>query len=767
MKKQHKWSFFKSAKLVQVKIETGDDVANLPFLDQKFWTALAAPVTGLRFDARTLQLLDTDGDGRIRAPEVLGAVEWLRPRIKSFDVLFSKAGADSISIGDIDESTPEGGKLAAEFKLIAEASGASAQGEVALADVTAAENAFAATAFNGDGVITAKSCAGDKKAEAAFAAVAASEGTLADRSGEDGIDKAKIDAFYADAEARIAWLDAKPAGGPSDAAAAAYGAAAAKIDDFFNRCRMSQFDPRYAESLNGDAGGIASLAGRDLSSVPEELAAFPLASVAPGAELPLAEGVNPWWAETMAAFARDCAAPALGLDAADSISAEQWAQIKAALAPKAAWRASEAGGAVAGIPEDALRAMLKDGSRSALEELVAKDAGFAAEYDGIIDAERAVRYVSNFAEFLGNFVNQSSLYRPDRVAIYQTGTLYIDSRACSLCFHVDNPAAHSAQAAKSGCHILYLKLTRPSGDVKERTICAAVTAGFAATLWTGRNGVFYDRDGKDWDATVIQIADAQVSLREAFWSPWRKIGEMVSGQVNKILAARESEALAKADALAAETAQKASAGKKPAASDGGAGGAAMASSVAAIGIGVGMLGAAFAGIAGFFAGMPWWKAAAAVACVVLAVSLPSVLIAWLKLRKRDIGAILNACGWAVNRPLRFPMRLSRVFTRELAVPPSAKCAVDPYAPKYAKTAKILVLLAAIAGALWYVWSTGAADSILPCRLKRNCFVRETPGKPACPLRQVCNPEEESCGQEPAQPQTPPAQPAPAQPASAN
>ena len=61
----HKWQFFKSARCVQAKVETGEDLLALKELDKKLWTVLSAPTTGVRFDAATLKLLDADGDGRV------------------------------------------------------------------------------------------------------------------------------------------------------------------------------------------------------------------------------------------------------------------------------------------------------------------------------------------------------------------------------------------------------------------------------------------------------------------------------------------------------------------------------------------------------------------------------------------------------------------------------------------------------------------------------------------------------------------------------
>ena len=67
----HQWRFFRYGGLDQVSLETGADLASLEQLDPKLWAALSCPAKGLEFDQRTLELLDTDKDGRVRVPEVL------------------------------------------------------------------------------------------------------------------------------------------------------------------------------------------------------------------------------------------------------------------------------------------------------------------------------------------------------------------------------------------------------------------------------------------------------------------------------------------------------------------------------------------------------------------------------------------------------------------------------------------------------------------------------------------------------------------------
>jgi len=81
----HTWKFFRAGGFDQVKLESGADLANLDQLDQKLWVALACPTRGLEFDNRTLDLIDTDKDGRVRAPEVIAAAKWATSLLKNTD----------------------------------------------------------------------------------------------------------------------------------------------------------------------------------------------------------------------------------------------------------------------------------------------------------------------------------------------------------------------------------------------------------------------------------------------------------------------------------------------------------------------------------------------------------------------------------------------------------------------------------------------------------------------------------------------------------
>ena len=90
----YNWKWFSAGRMSQVSLTCGADVAALAELDRKQWIAISMPTTGVRFDLRMLELMDTDHDGRIRTPEVLAAIDFLKSKNVDFDSLFSAGEAE-------------------------------------------------------------------------------------------------------------------------------------------------------------------------------------------------------------------------------------------------------------------------------------------------------------------------------------------------------------------------------------------------------------------------------------------------------------------------------------------------------------------------------------------------------------------------------------------------------------------------------------------------------------------------------------------------
>ena len=97
----YSWKWFRAGRMQQVSLTCGADVAALAELDRKQWIALSMPTTGVRFDLRMLELMDTDHDGRIRTPEVLAAIDFLKAKNVDFDSLFSAGEAEEKALADV------------------------------------------------------------------------------------------------------------------------------------------------------------------------------------------------------------------------------------------------------------------------------------------------------------------------------------------------------------------------------------------------------------------------------------------------------------------------------------------------------------------------------------------------------------------------------------------------------------------------------------------------------------------------------------------
>src|ERR1051325_5052022 len=147
----HSWKFFRAGGFDQVRLETGVDLAHLDQLYQKLWVALACPTTGLEFDAKTLALIDTDKDGRIRAPEIIAAAKWATSCLKNPDDLLK--GSPSLPLNSINDATAEGKQLLSSARQILSNLGKKESDSITVEDTTDTTKIFAQTRFNGDGII--------------------------------------------------------------------------------------------------------------------------------------------------------------------------------------------------------------------------------------------------------------------------------------------------------------------------------------------------------------------------------------------------------------------------------------------------------------------------------------------------------------------------------------------------------------------------------------------------------------------------------------
>ena len=608
----HQWKFFRAGGFDQVRIDTAADLLHLRELDQKLWVALSCPTTGIEFDARTLALIDSDGDRHIRAPELLAAIDWAAERLSDTAVLQQKLGG--VPLAAIKDEA-----------VLAAAKGLLPAGET-LVTVEAASAA---------------------EAEYSARALAAWEASGA---------------------------AARPLGDATEAACAALAAVKDKIDDFFVRCRLAAFDQRAGEAMNASGDSLKALNATSLTAEHADIAALPLAWVDANATVPLGarsdSGINPAWAARIATLREAAVVPLLG--ARTALTESDWRAVQDQLAVYTAWQA-------------------------------AKPAGLPAEAEAVRDLERLARYVRDLMPLANNFVAFRDFYTRQGKATFQIGTLYLDGRSAELCVAVGDPARHAALASLARICLVYCDCFR---NGEKLSIAAAFTAGDSDQLMALRNGVFYDRQGRDWDATITKIVDHPISLRQAFWSPYKKLARMIGEQVQKIAANKAAGVESKLAEAAAAAVKKADVPAapppKPAPAQQAFDVGKFAGIFAAIGLAVGAIGTAIASMVTGLLGLKGWQMPLALLGLLLVISGPAVIMAWFKLRSRNLGPILDANGWAVNARARINIPFGTSLTQLAQLPAGAERALnDPYAEKKSPWKTWLVIAVILVAILWW------------------------------------------------------------------
>ena len=272
----------------------------------------------------------------------------------------------------------------------------------------------------------------------------------------------------------------------------------------------------------------------------------------------------------------------------------------------------------------------------------------------------------DFYRLLRNFITLEDFYdlNEKTIASFQAGTLIIDQRACHLCIRVNDPAKHDAQAPLSGMYLLYCNCVNQKSG-KTAQIVAAMTQGEIKNLSVGKNGIFYDNDGLDYDATVTKIIDNPISIRQAFWTPYRKFAKWIEEKINKSAAEKDAKAFddmtAKADAAKVEGAPDGA--QKPAFDI-----AKFAGIFAAIGMALGMIGTMLVSVAKGWVTLTWWQQILVFCGILLLISGPSMIMAWLKLRRRNLAPVLNANGWAVNADAIISVLFGKTLTEQVSFP---------------------------------------------------------------------------------------------------
>jgi len=728
--KNHIWQFSRIGGVSRVNLNSGSDLLALEYLDKKLWTALSCPVHGLEIDSKTLEYIDLDKDNRLRVPEVLEAVKWIISVIKNPDDLINRH--QNLPLTAINEDTPEGKILISSALQILKNLGKPDAAFISVEDTSDTIKIFTGTRFNGDGIVTEDST-DDESVKKLINDIILYIGSAADRSGKDGVTAELVNDYYQNCEAYLAWQtkaenNAKtimPFGDSTAEAFEVINTLKLKVEDYFVRCRLVAYDPHSADVLNNMASRFEAISTRELTENMSEIASFPMAYIEAGKPLPLKVGINPAWEKMLTKFKN------LVVDTSfknkESITEEEWKLLLAKFDDYSTWMADKSGALVENAGLTNIKEVLNANLKEELLLLIEKDKALESEANNIFLVDKLVRYYRDIYTLLNNFVTFHDFFSDDSKAVFQAGRLYLDQRACDLCIKVNDMPKHAGMAGFSGICLIYCDCYSKIKN-ERMTIVAALTDGDFDDIVVGRNAVFFDNNGLDWDATIVKIIENPISIRQAFWSPYRKFARFINKQIEKFAADKEKAVDTQVTAGIQKTTDKADAGLTKAVTSAAPAATPPATPppppppfdigkfvgiFAAIGLALGAIGSVLAAVFSGFLSLVWWKMPIALLGVILAISGPSMILAWLKLRKRNLAPVLDANGWAVNAKVTVNIAFGNTLTHLASLPLNSKLnLIDPFKKKKNPLWYIIIVaLLVFSASLYLLWHFGLLKSL--------------------------------------------------------
>ena len=212
-----------------------------------------------------------------------------------------------------------------------------------------------------------------------------------------------------------------------------------------------------------------------------------------------------------------------------------------------------------------------------------------------------------------------------------------------------------------------------------------------------------DTQGDSWEATLVKLVDNPISIRTAVFAPYKRVGRMITDQLEKLAASKDATLMSDASKSIEKLSTDVKKDEKPFDIGRSMG------IFAAIGLALGALGTALASIAAALFSLTWWQFPLLFVGIFLCISGPAMFLAWLKLRRRTLGPVLDASGWAVNSQIPINFLLGSCLTDAAVLPPNASRSYnDPFRKRSRwavwGTALLAVCLAALlAGGGYWGW----------------------------------------------------------------
>lgn len=685
----------------QLQIETVEDLERLETLDKARWAATSVPCEQLFCDPGFLSYMDLDKNGRIRINEMLSAHRWLWERLKNRQRVAE--ASDELFLGDLNTEHPESKKMRDLAIHLLEQEKAENKDRIKLSIVRKHKATYSKRFPNGDGIVT-KSQAQEHAPTTVpllLEIIALTKG-VPDLSGELGVRSQDLDAYVERGNKFLEWHrkstegagDLSPFGEATESYAKLVNDLAPKVSQFFSQCALVSLEAAALTRLQASPEELKTLDVSNTDEIEKWLAKSPLSRPNSDGILSLEGALNPRYSASLQKLAKEVGPKALGQEAPLlQLNASQWAAIQGRFAAYNAWKSSRPEGFPPNTNPEQLKANLQGEELQSLRALIARDQEVADELVEFNNLEKLILFQCWYIKLANNLVSFPALFIEGQQTLFEMGTLVLDGRKMRLCVKVVDKAAHKAMAESSLMFLAYADLFRKEGDVEQKAhIAVAVTAGVKGGIAVNKRGVFYDRDGKEWDAIVTDLIEQPISVTEAMWAPFTRLRDRIKERLRKLLESKAESFESKATEATEKASEHATtvvaaattappkppaapatpaAPAAPAAAAPAAAPAASGNNLQALVLGGGIV---FAAIGSTFAFLIstltsiTLKTLFGLFGLVFALAGLFGLLGFLKLRKRDISTLLEACGWALNGRMRLTHTHSLLFTLKPGLP---------------------------------------------------------------------------------------------------
>ena len=663
--------FTRTGRAYHLDIATAVDLRHALDLSETHWVATSAPIDTLHLDALFLKLVDSDHDGRIKPRELKDSIRWCLEVFSDFRSL--DAGDESLALATINTRVEDGKRAheAATKLLLQQTDGAAAH--VSLDQVRHVRRQTECMAVSEAGIVLPRAT-DDHTIRQFVEDLIATVGGVEHPSGAKGLDEAHLSQFLVTAEAYLAWdaqgrpsnehsvTEILPLGPATSAAFAALAGVRDKIDQYFAQCEAVRLDNRLVDRITGTVDNNQT----DFANVADLHALLQRAPLSrPTAERTLRfdEPINPCYADSIARLREQVVRPMLGNR--DRLTHQQWQHTKQTFAAYERWLSNPRGAELRPLGPEKVRHYLDARTTDAVRDLIAQSKQTACVLDNLRALEKLILFQANILQLANNFISFPDLYDPERRAVFEMGTAIIDGRRFTFAVKVRDRAEHAKIAATSSIYVMYLELVRQDSEARP-CVAVPVTAGGQGNLCVGKRGIFEDIEGQQWDARIVQIIENPIGLGGAIAAPYHRIAKIFVGKLDALTSSAEEQFDESAERAVSAVS---TAGKPPATpAEAAPSGMAAGSMLLGGGVAVAALLSAVAYVSKVVVENPL-AILLGVAGAILVLMLPTTIRAFLKLRERDLSAILEGTGWAINARMRLTQRQALTFT---ARPPYPK-----------------------------------------------------------------------------------------------